>query len=136
MQAHKLLMYLASSFSRCVLVLRWSGLAEVGMRPGKLADPMPAPYPNEEAARAGNNGGLPPDLSLITKARHGGAVSSCLGTQWRKAAGAALAVCVCAFCPCAMRTGASADHEPASMAYVLSSEQGLTLPRRTTSSLC
>ncbi|PWN41695.1 hypothetical protein IE81DRAFT_324324 [Ceraceosorus guamensis] len=46
---------------------------EIGMRPGKLADPMPAPYPNEEAARAGNNGGLPPDLSLITKARHGGA---------------------------------------------------------------
>ena len=34
---------------------------------------MPAPYPNEEAARAGNNGGLPPDLSLMTKARHGGA---------------------------------------------------------------
>ena len=53
-------------------------LAEVGMRPGKLADPMPAPYPNEEAARAGNNGGLPPDLSLITKARHGGAVSTWL----------------------------------------------------------
>lgn len=36
---------------------------------------MPAPYPNEEAARAANNGGLPPDLSLIVKARHGGAVS-------------------------------------------------------------
>lgn len=42
---------------------------------GKLADYMPAPYPNEEAARAGNNGGLPPDLSLIVKARHGAAVS-------------------------------------------------------------
>lgn len=48
---------------------------EMFQRPGKLADYMPAPYPNEEAARAGNNGGLPPDLSLITKARHGGAVS-------------------------------------------------------------
>lgn len=34
---------------------------------------MPAPYPNEEAARAANNGGLPPDLSLIVKARHGAA---------------------------------------------------------------
>jgi len=56
-------------------------LAEVGMRPGKLADPMPAPYPNEEAARAGNNGGLPPDLSLITKARHGGAVSTRLDAR-------------------------------------------------------
>lgn len=40
-------------------------------RPGKLSDYMPAPYPNEEAARAANNGGLPPDLSLIVKARHG-----------------------------------------------------------------
>lgn len=46
---------------------------EMFQRPGKLADHMPAPYANEEAARAGNNGGLPPDLSLITKARHGGA---------------------------------------------------------------
>ncbi|WVO15505.1 hypothetical protein L204_103163 [Cryptococcus depauperatus] len=40
---------------------------------GKLADYMPAPYPNDEAARAGNGGGLPPDLSLMIKARHGGA---------------------------------------------------------------
>lgn len=36
---------------------------------------MPKPYANEEAARAGNAGALPPDLSLIIKARHGGAVS-------------------------------------------------------------
>ncbi|WVQ81294.1 hypothetical protein IAT38_003417 [Cryptococcus sp. DSM 104549] len=46
---------------------------EMYQRPGKLADYLPAPYPNEEAARAGNAGGLPPDLSLIIKARHGGA---------------------------------------------------------------
>jgi len=45
-------------------------------RPGKLSDYMPPPYPNEEAARAGNGGALPPDLSLIIKARHGGAVRS------------------------------------------------------------
>ncbi|PWN33461.1 putative CYT1-cytochrome c1, heme protein [Meira miltonrushii] len=45
---------------------------EMFQRPGKLADHLPAPYPNSEAARAANNGGLPPDLSLITKARHGG----------------------------------------------------------------
>ncbi|KAL0580595.1 cytochrome c1 [Marasmius crinis-equi] len=45
---------------------------EMFMRPGKLSDYMPAPYPNEEAARAGNAGALPPDLSLIVKARHGG----------------------------------------------------------------
>jgi len=42
-------------------------------RPGKLSDYMPRPYPNDEAARAGNAGALPPDLSLMTKARHGGA---------------------------------------------------------------
>lgn len=42
-------------------------------RPGKLSDYLPPPYPNEEAARASNGGALPPDLSLIIKARHGGA---------------------------------------------------------------
>lgn len=41
-------------------------------RPGKLADALPKPYANDEAGRAANNGALPPDLSLITKARpHG-----------------------------------------------------------------
>lgn len=49
---------------------------EMFQRPGKLSDYMPAPYPNEEAARASNQGALPPDLSLIVKARHGGPVSS------------------------------------------------------------
>ncbi len=37
------------------------------------ADRFPSPYANEGAARAANNGALPPDLSLITKAREGGA---------------------------------------------------------------
>ncbi|KAH7890723.1 cytochrome c1, component of the mitochondrial respiratory chain [Phlebopus sp. FC_14] len=46
---------------------------EMFQRPGKLSDYLPPPYPNEEAARAGNGGALPPDLSLIIKARHGGA---------------------------------------------------------------
>ena len=45
------------------------------MRPGKLSDYCPRPYPNEEAARAANNGAFPPDLSYITLARHGGVVS-------------------------------------------------------------
>ena len=48
---------------------------EMFTRPGKLSDYLPAPYPNEEAARASNAGALPPDLSLIVKARHGGRVS-------------------------------------------------------------
>ncbi|KAF2433416.1 cytochrome C1 [Tothia fuscella] len=45
---------------------------EIEQRPGKLSDYLPSPYKNDEAARAANNGALPPDLSLITKARHGG----------------------------------------------------------------
>jgi ubiquinol-cytochrome c reductase cytochrome c1 subunit len=39
------------------------------MRPGKLSDYVPGPYRNEQEARAGNAGALPPDLSLITKVR-------------------------------------------------------------------
>jgi ubiquinol-cytochrome c reductase cytochrome b/c1 subunit len=38
-------------------------------RPGRAADYFPSPFPNDQAARAANGGGLPPDLSLITKAR-------------------------------------------------------------------
>ncbi len=37
------------------------------------SDTWPAPYPNDNAARAGNNGALPPDLSLMVDARVGGA---------------------------------------------------------------
>jgi ubiquinol-cytochrome c reductase cytochrome c1 subunit len=37
------------------------------------SDTFPPPFPNEVAARAANNNALPPDLSLITKARAGGA---------------------------------------------------------------
>ncbi|CAG8725675.1 15296_t:CDS:2, partial [Racocetra fulgida] len=46
---------------------------EYFQRPGRLSDYMPRPYPNDEAARANNAGALPPDLSLMVKARHGGA---------------------------------------------------------------
>lgn len=38
-------------------------------RPGKPFDHFPAPFPNEEAAAAAMGGGVPPDLSLIAKAR-------------------------------------------------------------------
>ncbi|NP_001153450.1 cytochrome c1, heme protein, mitochondrial isoform X1 [Nasonia vitripennis] len=47
-------------------------VGEYFMRPGKLSDYVPSPYPNEEAARAANNGAYPPDLSYIVNARHGG----------------------------------------------------------------
>ncbi|XP_065827779.1 cytochrome c1, heme protein, mitochondrial-like isoform X2 [Oscarella lobularis] len=45
---------------------------EMFERPGKLSDYFPSPYPNDEAARAANNGALPPDLSMIVNAREGG----------------------------------------------------------------
>ena len=43
------------------------------MRAGIPADHFPPPFANENAARANNGGALPPDLSLIVKAREGGA---------------------------------------------------------------
>jgi ubiquinol-cytochrome c reductase cytochrome c1 subunit len=46
---------------------------EPATRPGLPADSFPSPYANEVAARAANNNAAPPDLSLIVKARHGGA---------------------------------------------------------------
>ncbi|MBV9562984.1 MAG: cytochrome b N-terminal domain-containing protein [Bradyrhizobium sp.] len=42
---------------------------EMFERPGRPADYFPSPFPNEQAARVANGGGLPPDLSLIDKAR-------------------------------------------------------------------
>jgi len=42
-------------------------------RPGRPADRFRKPFPNDAAARAANNGALPPDLSVMTKARAGGA---------------------------------------------------------------
>jgi len=41
-------------------------------RPGLPTDMFPSPYPNDIAARAANNNAIPPDLSLITKARKDG----------------------------------------------------------------
>jgi len=46
---------------------------EEATRKALLSDTFPPPFPNEVAARAANNNALPPDLSLITKARAGGA---------------------------------------------------------------
>jgi ubiquinol-cytochrome c reductase cytochrome b/c1 subunit len=38
-------------------------------RPGKIADHFPPPFPNDQAARAALGGGLPPDMSVLAKAR-------------------------------------------------------------------
>ena len=45
---------------------------EMFQRPGRPSNRFRSPYPNEQAARAGNQGALPPDLSVIAKARPGG----------------------------------------------------------------
>jgi ubiquinol-cytochrome c reductase cytochrome c1 subunit len=45
---------------------------ELVERPGRPADRMVSPYANDNAARAANGGSLPPDLSLMAKARFGG----------------------------------------------------------------
>ena len=45
---------------------------EMFTRPGRPPDKIPPPFANDQAARAVNNGALPPNLSLITKARKGG----------------------------------------------------------------
>lgn len=46
---------------------------EMFERPGRPPDRFPSPFPNDKAAAASNNGAVPPDLSLIVKARTGGA---------------------------------------------------------------
>ncbi|QTN20643.1 cytochrome c1 [Brevundimonas sp. AJA228-03] len=43
------------------------------MRNGMAADAFPSPFPNRTAAAAANGGAVPPDLSVMAKARDGGA---------------------------------------------------------------
>ena len=45
---------------------------EMFTRPGKPSDRFASPFANIQAAQAANNGALPPDLSLMVKARKGG----------------------------------------------------------------
>jgi ubiquinol-cytochrome c reductase cytochrome c1 subunit len=42
---------------------------EMFMRPGIPSDRFPSPFPNAETAAVSNNGAVPPDFSLIAKAR-------------------------------------------------------------------
>jgi ubiquinol-cytochrome c reductase cytochrome c1 subunit len=46
---------------------------EANLRPALPTDYFPSPFANDIAARAANNNAIPPDLSLMTKAREGGA---------------------------------------------------------------
>jgi len=45
---------------------------EMFERPAEPKDRVAKPFPNDNAARAANNGAMPPDLSLMTKARKDG----------------------------------------------------------------
>jgi ubiquinol-cytochrome c reductase cytochrome b/c1 subunit len=42
---------------------------EMFERPGRVGDYFPPPFPNDQAARVANGGALPPDLSVVAKAR-------------------------------------------------------------------
>jgi len=46
---------------------------EMFMRPARLSDNFVKPYPNVEASTAANGGAYPPDMSVLVKARAGGA---------------------------------------------------------------
>ena len=46
---------------------------EMFIRPGRLTDNFVKPYPNIEASTAANGGAYPPDMSVLAKARAGGA---------------------------------------------------------------
>ena len=46
---------------------------EMFTRPGKLSDKFLMPYENDKAAQAANGGAYPPDMSVLAKARAGGA---------------------------------------------------------------
>tara|TARA_B110000014_G_scaffold262996_1_gene258422 strand:+ start:497 stop:1369 length:873 start_codon:yes stop_codon:yes gene_type:complete len=46
---------------------------EMFMRPARLSDKFAKPYPNIEASTAANGGAYPPDMSVLAKARAGGA---------------------------------------------------------------
>ena len=46
---------------------------EMFNRPGRLSDKFVKPYPNVQASTAANGGAYPPDMSVLAKARAGGA---------------------------------------------------------------
>ena len=46
---------------------------EMFLRPARLSDNFVSPYPNVEASTSANGGAYPPDMSVLVKARAGGA---------------------------------------------------------------
>ena len=55
------------------MCIRDSSNGEMFTRSGRLSDKFVKPFPNVEAATAANGGAYPPDMSVLVKARKGGA---------------------------------------------------------------
>ncbi|MAT33932.1 MAG: cytochrome c1 [Ponticaulis sp.] len=64
---------LVKEFAAMFMIDEIDDVGDVVQRPRTPADRFPDPYPNPQAAAAGNGGAIPPDFSVIVKARHGGA---------------------------------------------------------------
>lgn len=63
----------AKALAAAVQVPALDETGEPTTRAATLADHFPSPFANDLAAKAANNGAVPPDLSLIAKGREGGA---------------------------------------------------------------
>ena len=61
------------AFAESKIVEDIDDFGDVIERPGRPSDRFVSPYPNEQAASAANGGAIPPDFSVIVKARPNGA---------------------------------------------------------------
>ncbi|MAP96419.1 MAG: cytochrome c1 [Ponticaulis sp.] len=64
---------LVKEFAAQYTVNEVDDIGDIVERPARPSDRFVDPYPNVQAAAAGNGGAAPPDFSVIAKARHGGA---------------------------------------------------------------
>ena len=60
------------AFAAQYMVNEIDDVGDTVQRPGRPSDHFVSPYPNPQAAAAGNGGAIPPDFSVIVKARKGG----------------------------------------------------------------
>lgn len=67
-----IVMQIAQSYTRVWSDDEFNDDGDPVERAGVPSDPFPAPFPNDQMARASNGGALPPDLTLIVKARSHG----------------------------------------------------------------
>ncbi len=64
---------LVKEFAAQYIVEEIDDFGDVVERPARPSDNFVSPYPNDQAAAAANGGAIPPDFSVIVKARGGGA---------------------------------------------------------------